>query len=98
MSAAEAFLADINRPAPARGNVVVGDIPDAGRLRPKKRQQHAETTHRKQFFSLSCGDVKICIQTHLKKKAGSKTLSTKPGLPLNEILWHVLGNASSVTT
>ena len=48
MPAADAFLAIINGPAPAPGNVVVRDLLDDGRLRPKKRQRHEDTTHHRQ--------------------------------------------------
>ena len=98
MFAAEAFLADINRFAPARGNVVVGDLPDDGRPRAKKRQRHEDTTHHGLNIRVQLRRCKICIQTHPKIEAGSKPFSTKRGLSLQEILWHMLGNASTVTT
>ena len=71
MSAAEAFLADINRFAPARGNVVVGDLPDDGRLRPKKRQRHEDTTHHRQ---------KIIVQLRPRKNLHSNTSQNKSWL------------------
>ena len=71
MSAAEAFPADINRFAPAHGNVVVGDLPDDGRLRPKKRQRHEDTTHHRQ---------KILVQLRRGKNLHSNTPQNKSWL------------------
>ena len=71
MSAAEAFLADISRFAPARGNVVVGDLPDDGRLQPKKRQRHEDTIHHRQ---------KILVQLRRRKNLHSNTPQNKSWL------------------